>query len=748
MKNEFTFLQLLGSSNTRQFVVPELQRDYVWKKQNWQPLAEQLLEAYQGYASEAVGEADDAYRNWLRQQNLGYNLGFLYAYHDSNYPGHCFLIDGQQRLTTLLLLLLAAAVQGGRTDHFRRHFLTSNNEPYLAYRVREAAQEFLVRFVGHLLAGKADDTLNVGHLERPHWFYAYYMHDATIRRLLKNYRGLRQWLATVLPTQADGDTTTASGFYDYLCEAVRFWYFDTAQSDQGEELYLSLNASAEPLTSSENLKAQLLADLPQAEKNSWGEQFEEWEQFFWTHRNRKAGHDASQGLNEFFRWVAVCELLTRLPALATVPAFVKELVRGDGKNNEVRDAMLLVRAEISSEPKEAARSLVIRIAQYVGALQYLYDEWMPQAATLAIDAWGMTPAAVARVLPATSWLSPTGKLTAVDCLRLLPVLAYLVGRGESEWATATRGKELFRVVRYFYNLSRVENVGKDSDSFAVNAVHNAHLLAAFSSDVADLPSLPTMSFTLDQEVTKLALFKRDTDGHHSREATEALCWALEDEPYNKGEIKHLCDDLSTLTHFELEIIAAKYRLVFGGNSNLKQLQTLLLYYGPCYKQDSNNSYYVNYKFDNWHYSVRQAGFKLFFSEIGTSGDAVASLYKARKRAILTELKTVEIANVGQFHEQLLTIAALFDEAIQPADAEAGCAIWSSGNYAGWYYYVDLPLTIQPLFYAHRDLLNASGGFGYASSNTVHLFDELRKHIEGADIASLVAATLEAVEQPN
>lgn len=739
MNNEFTFLQLLGSDNTRQFVVPELQRDYVWEERNWRPLCGQLLAAYHGYAEEAASGADEEYLTWQRQRNLGYNLGFLYAYHDVNYPGHCFLIDGQQRLTTLLLLLLAAAVQGGRTEHFRRHFLTNDNEPYLAYRVREAAQEFLVRFIGHLLAGNTDDTLGAGHPNKPHWFYGYYAHDATIGRLLENYRDLRQWLTAELSTSTR--VTSVSGFYDYLCEAVRFWYFDTAQSAQGEELYLSLNASAEPLTSSENLKAQLLADLPHTEKNVWGEQFEEWEQFFWAHRNRKAGHDASQGLDEFFRWVAVCELLARVPASVTVPGTAKELMRGDGKSTGVRDALLSVRTEMSNEPKEAARMLLTRIGQYVGALRYLYDEWIPQAAILANDIWSIS--SVTGVLPSAGWLSPGEKLAAINCLRLLPVLAYLVGRGESEWETVTRGKQLFRVVRYFYNLSRVENVGKDSDNFAVNAVRNAHLLAAVSADVADLPSLPAMSFTLDQEAAKLNLFKRNVAGHYSREETEMLCWALEDEPHNKGEIKHLCDDLNALTHAELEVVATKNKLIFGGGVNRKQLQTLLLYYGPCYKQNSNNSYYLNYRFDDWHHSVRQSGFKLFFTEVGTGSDAVATLYKKCKQTFLTGLKADEVATLNQFQHQLLVLAALFDEAIKPADTEAGCAIWPSGNFAGWYYYGETPN--QPLFNDQRDLLNAGGGFGYASSNTVHLLDELRKCSGEADITSLIAATLYAIE---
>ncbi len=205
MKTDFTLSELLRRGDTRQFVVPELQRDYVWDKRNWQQLCTQLLASYRAYRTVPTlpltldEDVRHAFTEYYQQQYQGYNLGFLYAYHDPSYAGHCFLIDGQQRLTTLLLLLMAAACQGGRTAHFERHYLTGPaNQPCLTYRVREAAQEFLPRFVTHLLSGRPLCQLTVDAPDRPYWFLRHYAHDATIACLLTNYGGIEAWLTGVV----------------------------------------------------------------------------------------------------------------------------------------------------------------------------------------------------------------------------------------------------------------------------------------------------------------------------------------------------------------------------------------------------------------------------------------------------------------------------------------------------------------------------------------------------------------------
>ena len=736
MNTEFTFSELLGRGDTRQFVVPELQRDYVWERKNWQAVATQLLDSYRAYLvpaalpKEMPEEMLSDFMAFHRKKHLGYNLGFLYAYTDPAYSGHCFLIDGQQRLTTLLLLLLGAAKQGGQTDHFRRHYLTGGGEqPCLAYRVRETAQEFMIQFVAHVLSGQPLAHLDATTSNRPYWFFGHYRHDATVQQLLTNYNGIAEWLEDTFPAgvaaAADG-AESAAGFYDYLHGAVRFWYFDTNKSAQGEELYLSLNASGEPLTGSENLKAYLLADLPAAEKNEWGQEFERWEQFFWEYRDHHAypARDAGPGLDDFFRWVAVCEILRRSPSedkAATTTA--TELLRRSSAAH-IREA--LTGKVPASDRAAAARDRLENIGQYVAALRFLYDAWRPQAQAQAVAHWQMKPAAVDQLLPELAWLHPTldEPLQAQDALRLLPVLAYLRMRGEAERDTTVDGVALFRVVRYFYNLSRVATATKNPFDSGVSAVRLGFALGNRSADVAGLTDLPPALYALDTEPAKLLLFRKLTSDR-SREQAELLCWQLEDEHYNQGEIKHLCADLTALTLPELQVLAEKYKVLFGGSTSLKQLQTLLLDYGRYQLRSSNNSYYESYYFADWRSTVRSLAFKCLLDDMPTVSASIPALYEERKQKLLASLTPETMSGLEGLGRQLFLLSILFDTMLKPTESEKGCAIWQAGDYAGWYHYTDS--TTKTLFTDGHNLLNSRGGFGYQKSNTTELFATLQSN---------------------
>ena len=107
------------------------------------------------------------------------------------------------------------------TGHFERHYLTATKEPCLSYRVRETAQEFLRRFVAHLLAGNSLASLDPAAPDRPYWLFGHYAHDATVQRLLANYRGIAAWLTKELVST--GEDSPVADFYDYLHEMVRFW---------------------------------------------------------------------------------------------------------------------------------------------------------------------------------------------------------------------------------------------------------------------------------------------------------------------------------------------------------------------------------------------------------------------------------------------------------------------------------------------------------------------------------------------
>jgi hypothetical protein len=195
VRTEYTLHEILTRKNIHQFVVPEIQRDYVWDVERCEGLVDQLVDAYQDFAVipavSLVGEdVTPALREkvlaFCLRQRPGYGLGFLYAYQDPVIPNRSFLIDGQQRLTSLFLLLLAAALQENRTAEFRRCYLTPDELPCLEYRVRESAQEFLHRFVALLAPASDADSLPFSGtalrelVKGQYWYFQRYEQDTTI----------------------------------------------------------------------------------------------------------------------------------------------------------------------------------------------------------------------------------------------------------------------------------------------------------------------------------------------------------------------------------------------------------------------------------------------------------------------------------------------------------------------------------------------------------------------------------------
>ena len=86
---KYKLLEILEFQNIDQFIVPEIQRDYVWEKKDVLDLLHSIQEGFLG-----------------TKEDIPY-LGFIYAYNDRDYVYKDFIVDGQQRMTTVYLLLLA-----------------------------------------------------------------------------------------------------------------------------------------------------------------------------------------------------------------------------------------------------------------------------------------------------------------------------------------------------------------------------------------------------------------------------------------------------------------------------------------------------------------------------------------------------------------------------------------------------------------------------------------------------------------
>lgn len=203
----YSILDILDFQNLEQFVIPEIQRDYVWSKKD-------------------VNDVLDSIKDGFENEDIPY-LGFIYAYNDKDYVYKYFLIDGQQRITTIFLLL--AALYYKLSKDFPEH-LIKNEKLKLDYKVRQATHDFLVDFVIFLNNNKGL-TLDIKIINEQTWYHTNYQNDITISNIVNNFIEIYNWLSNV----EDGKLPD---FLKFIEEDIQLSYFDIENGRQGEELYI------------------------------------------------------------------------------------------------------------------------------------------------------------------------------------------------------------------------------------------------------------------------------------------------------------------------------------------------------------------------------------------------------------------------------------------------------------------------------------------------------------------------------
>lgn len=298
---KYNIKELFSNKNIEAVIIPEIQRDYVWGTEQVQGLLQSIFDDYSTFKKsnsqiEITVKNDASLEKTLSDyyKTIKYNtsIGFIYAYSDFEYPDKYFLIDGQQRLTTIYLLMVAIASED---ESFKNQFTKlyfKNSKSFIEYRVREASLLFLNQTIKHSL-----DKQKTG-LQEQYWYYNFYKNDKTIQSIIKNLKTIKNFLSV--------NIDDISSFKEYVLNHVQFWYFDTNISEQGEELYIYMNARGERMQSNENLKAELLANVTsQKEKNEWGKKWEEWQNDFWLIRGKH--ENADEVFNEFIYCIAGLE---------------------------------------------------------------------------------------------------------------------------------------------------------------------------------------------------------------------------------------------------------------------------------------------------------------------------------------------------------------------------------------------------------------------------------------------------------
>ena len=262
-------------------IIPDLQRDYCWGTtfdKDGKNLVERFIE------------------NITDNKDKELNLGLLYGYEAP--LGHIQLCDGQQRITTLFLLL--GMLNRKSNDVFRRLLISETEEnddwePYLQYAIRESSLYFLSDLTRFFFIENKD--VAVSEIRRQPWYFKDYDLDPSIQSMI----AAMEKIETII-NEKNIDCAT---FGKYIIGNLSFLYYDMENRTKGEETFVVINTTGEPLSATQNLKP-LLIGRQKERQDECAQKWEQWEQFFW--KNRGKNDTADNGLKEFFRWIMLLDL--------------------------------------------------------------------------------------------------------------------------------------------------------------------------------------------------------------------------------------------------------------------------------------------------------------------------------------------------------------------------------------------------------------------------------------------------------
>ena len=99
---KYTLRELFLNKNIEQIIVPEIQRDYVWKKEQVISILDSITEDYKKFDMnddlKILNCIDDdiiktMFETYYKKQKYSSNIGFIFAYNDAEYKDKYFLID-------------------------------------------------------------------------------------------------------------------------------------------------------------------------------------------------------------------------------------------------------------------------------------------------------------------------------------------------------------------------------------------------------------------------------------------------------------------------------------------------------------------------------------------------------------------------------------------------------------------------------------------------------------------------------
>ena len=584
---EENLLTLLSQNN---FIIPEIQREYVWGNN------EKVILKFLKELKSKIGEKCDCCN--LPTGNSRINIGFLYSYKpdyvkvqndrflDEN------LIDGQQRFTTLFLLTFYCAIKENKKNDFLSLIRFDEVSMSFDFKVRDLTKRFLLELVDKI---NSIEDLNL--ITYQTWFLRDYNNDVSIASMIKSLGYIQN------------EYNCKTRYYNHLLSNVVFWHFKTEVTSEGEELYITMNARGEDLADNEITKAALM--LEGKDLFTSGKKWEEWQNFFWQNRDKKRKvQSADFGFNSFISCIAGLENYLKYH-------------EAEFKVDEIED---LLTTDIIERYITAFNFLISKVDAFKS--QYRYAKWVDDCIE---DIWSILNK------NETDWfIDYTDRNKGTEQNRMIFIWSWLLYMKDNKVPDVN---EFFRVLRFFYVRYKNYNRAVVSLESTVNQMRTYKVFDTSNQELkssnSDEEIHDKISYRTGNEIQKykyLASQVNNTD----LALIESLIWEIEDHPLNiegadLGNINslHLVSFESSLSLEDLQLIKDSFYMLFPLTDdgkvnfmNANKMSTVLLFYGE-YWQKRWASYYWRYNFGDWKRIIRDSDsigevFKDFFEEFKNS----------------------------------------------------------------------------------------------------------------------------------
>lgn len=428
----YNLTQIFSGQYTK-IIIPDLQRDYCWggRGRLVRDFLENIFE--KGYRSRIV-----------------LPMGLLYGYEEPY--GHIQLCDGQQRITTLFLLIGMLNKECG--NKFQKllisdfEYYDDDKESYMQYAIREDSLYFLSDLVCEFFLKSGGSPNDI---RKQSWYFCDYDNDPSIQSMLAALRDIHEILTSAVYSDID-----KSDLAEYIVHNLLFMYYDMGTRSSGEETFVIINTTGEPLSSTENLKPLYVTKYPNA-----SDMWEEWERWFWVNRNRGKNDTADNGLLEFLRWVIMLE------------------AKDSKEFEKVQDSLVKQSSVHRLDFEYVLKIEPTTVDQYFNVVKKLFGDIIPNN---------------------KMWLSPESINTQIDWLRILPLLAYL-----RKFPNAQE-RDIIRVKHFFKNMAQLNHIRKDIGRLLPSAVDIVRLMK--HPDIAYIIYQENISdqFLTEEESLKFAIF--------------------------------------------------------------------------------------------------------------------------------------------------------------------------------------------------------------------------------------------------